>query len=828
MRVTPAVAAVPLLLLVLTWLSVRAIDTDADLFDRALTSLDQFAIVENALNRDVLSARAGLLRNYDPLVHEVNALRDLLDRLRATAAVDARTTAAIDRLAASVSQQEELVEQFKTNDALLQNSLTYFGLFSARFGGLDREGPLAPAVSALATAMLHLTLDTSSAAARQVENRLNDVARQLFLSSDTDTVGALLAHGRLLRDLLPATDGVLKAILAGPSVQEQEAVRTIVLTHQLASRATARWFRLLLYAMSLLLLGLLIHLGLRLRRRTLALHKRAAFEHVIAGISTRFIDAQPYDIDAHVERALARLAEIVRADRAYFVLPGAPMRVHAWSRGETIFPPDWPDRAVALSAGFAPTAEGIIHIPRVDHLPPGADREALAGAGLHGWICVARIDAREVGILGFDALRAGFLMQPGELGLLRMAHDAVANAIGRTLLEQDRSRLDMRLQQARRLETVGALASGIAHNFNNIVGAILGYAEMAEAEVVSDGRSARNLREIRRAGERASSLVDQIMAFGRHRDAIRRTLSVRSLVADAESLLRALLPAHSSLAIRDIPDTALVSGSPPQLQQVIVNLCSNAAQAMGNVGQIEVETDIHEIVGERLLTHGALTPGRYVRLAVSDAGRGMDEETIGRIFEPFFTTRVDGNGLGLATVREIVGEHDGAMNVESTLGAGSRFEVWLPCIAAAESPPGDDMSVLPFGRGETVLVVDDDQELLLRDEEMLAALGYEPIGFTHAGAAIAAYRSMPKHFDALVIAHLMPVTSAFDLAAALHEIAPAIPILLATASADGIHADALIAAGIFEVVHRPLISAEIAAALRRSLALGRERSILPT
>ena len=826
MKVTPAAGAVPLLLLLLTWLSTRALNRDAELFDRALAALDQFAIVETALNRDVLSARAGLLRNYDALVGEVNALHESLDRLRETTAADAQTAAAIERLTASVGQQEALVELFKSNNALLQNSLAYFGLYSVRFGTSDDDGPLAPAVSALASAMLRLTLDTSSAVTRQVQDRLNDVARQLPLSADAETIRGLLAHGQLLRDLLPATDGQLKALLAAPSIEEQEAVRAIVLAHQQASRATARWFRLLLYATSLLLLGILVHLGLRLRRRTLALQQRAALEHVIAGISTRFIDAPSSEIGALVEQALAGLAEFVGADRAYFVLPRTPPSVHAWCREGAVFPPDWPDRAVALSMRFSPAADGIIRVPQVDRLRPGSDRDDLAAAGLQGWVCVAGLGEHEAGVLGFDALRPGLITEPGELRLLRMARDAVANAIGRDLLEKERTRLKTRLEQARRLETVGALASGIAHNFNNFVGAILGYAEMAEAELAADSPPVSHLREIRRVGQRASALVDQTMAFGRHRDAIHAPVSVRSLVADAASLLRALLPTSCSLAIGEVPETSIVSGSSAHLQQAIVNLCNNAAQAMGNAGRIEVETFVYDVARARPLTHGTLELGPYVCIAVSDFGRGMDEVTIGRIFEPFFTTRADGNGLGLATVREIVLEHAGAMNVESTLGAGSRFEVWLPCIAPTGPAPGEHKSALLLGRGETLIVIDGNRELLLRHEEMLAALSYEPVGFTDAGAALEAYRTTPRRFDALVVGHLVPISSVFDLAVALRRIGSGLPILLAMASVDGISAERLMAAGICEIVHRPLISTEIAAALMRCLAVAPHRATL--
>jgi CheY-like chemotaxis protein len=218
-------------------------------------------------------------------------------------------------------------------------------------------------------------------------------------------------------------------------------------------------------------------------------------------------------------------------------------------------------------------------------------------------------------------------------------------------------------------------------------------------------------------------------------------------------------------------------------------------------------------------------PGRYVRIAVSDTGRGIDEATFERIFEPFFTTRLAGCGLGLATTREIVRDHGGAINVCSAPGVGSCFEVWLPCISASATVPHDKLSNLSLGRSETVLVVDDTNERLLADEDMLAALGYEPVGFTRACDALTACRAVPKRFDALVVGHLATTDSALDLATALHETVPDLPILLATASAEEIGPDALVAAGISEVVHRPLISAEIASALARSLQFGKIRSV---
>jgi len=234
MRLMPAAAAVPLMLVLLTWLSFRASNTDAERFDRALGALERFALVESALQRDVLSARAGMLRNYDPLVREVDALNELVSRLRKAAAADAEEAAAIDRLAASVTEQEKLTEQFKSSNALLQNSLAYFRLFSAHLSQADRNDPLAPAVSALAAAMLQLALDTSPAAAREVEDRLNALAEQPLPADDADQVQALVAHAQLLRGLLPTTDRVLKALLEKPSKRQQESIRALPAAGRLA------------------------------------------------------------------------------------------------------------------------------------------------------------------------------------------------------------------------------------------------------------------------------------------------------------------------------------------------------------------------------------------------------------------------------------------------------------------------------------------------------------------------------------------------------------------------------------------------------------------
>ncbi len=416
--------------------------------------------------------------------------------------------------------------------------------------------------------------------------------------------------------------------------------------------------------------------------------------------------------------------------------------------------------------------------------------------------------------LGFDAVaRPCRITAPGELNLLRMALDTIVHAVTRQFMEKERMRLETHLQRARRLERIGTFTSGIAHNFNNILGGILGHSEVMEERLGTDARLTRHLASIRRGAERARDLVDQILAFGRRRDARPRTLNAQALITEAAALLHVSLPDGIELVIHEPAVTAILSGEPAQLQQVILNLCNNAMQAMEGEGRVDIDMEVHDLPAARRFAHDELQPGRYACLTVSDTGRGMDEATLSRIFEPFFTTRSSGNGLGLATVIEIVREHNGAINVKSWPGEGSRFEVWLPCVAASEPAPELEAPAVAAGRGETVLMVASDGTRLLRDEEMLAALGYEPVGFTTVEAALAACRAKPERFDVVIIGHLGSCATSLELATALHAAAAHAPIVLATRSMEGIGADSLVAAGISDVVRWPIVTEEIAAAL---------------
>jgi signal transduction histidine kinase/AmiR/NasT family two-component response regulator len=824
MRIVPSIAAVPLLIILLSWLALHASQPDAELLDRALSEIEEFTTAEAALHRDVLAARAGLLRNYDPLADEVRTLYASLGRIRSDVANDRASLAAVDRLEASVREQEQAVESFKTDNALLQNSLAYFAMFSGRLDSIAGNDPPAPLVNSLSVAMLRFTLDSSPDNASDVQNRINLLQEQAGSFGDDDLIRVLVAHGRMLLRVLPTADGALKALRKSHEMRDRDALRSIIMDRQIQARYEVSRFRLYLYIASLLLVGILVYLGLVIHARARAIQRRAALEHVIAQVSMRFMNSHPSEVDGLIDQALAEMAECVGADRAYFLVLGSDPRTYTWQRAETSFPPNWPDRAPALAAKFGHVLEDVVQVVNVNRLPSGPRKEACRAFGLTGWVYASRITRdRGTVALGFDAVHQSCrITAPGELGLTRMALDTIVNAIERQAAGAAKLRLEARLQQTQRMETIGALASGIAHNFNNIIGAILGYVEVAELHVKGGSKTAGYLSGIRRAGERARDLVEQILAFGRRRDARRRPVRLRTLLDETGTMLRASLPAKVDLVIHPSPDEAIVSADPAHLQQVILNLCANAAQAIDGNGTVEVDTHVHQIHSPRALSHGVLNQGRYVCIGVNDSGRGMEKAVLERIFEPFFTTRSAGNGLGLATVREIVREHGGAIDVKSEPGAGTRFEAWFACVVGAPDAINAALAPLSFGHGETVLVLDTRRDQLLHNEELLAALGYEPVGFVRLDDALESCREAPNRFDAIVIGQTASASSLLEAAAKLRAVIPSCPIFVAAPSED-VSAEALIAAGITEIVHWPLHPTDIGTALTRSIEAWRRR-----
>ena len=453
----------------------------------------------------------------------------------------------------------------------------------------------------------------------------------------------------------------------------------------------------------------------------------------------------------------------------------------------------------------------IFALPETADLAREMHRRCIGGESVQFEMKARRRDGTLLDI----EMRAVRVMYRGVPHALGMARDITAQKRA----EAERARLEGQLLQAKKLEAIGTLAGGIAHDFNNILSATLGYGEMAQKQAPAGTSLRRHIDAVVSAGMRAKSLVERILAFSRSGIGERRPVRVQSVVAEALDLLAASLPAHVTLERELAAEHAAVMGDPTQIHQVVMNLGANGAQAMKSPGTLTVSLD----VVEKSDSMGATSPipaGRYVRLRVHDTGSGMAPNVLERIFDPFFTTKGVGvgTGLGLSLVHGIVTDLGGGIDVQSAPGEGSTFSVYLPWTDAAVAPAGAEEAIA-HGEGETILLVDDEEALVRLGEEVIAQLGYEPVGFSSSTAALEAFRAEPHRFHAVLTDESMPEMTGSELVRAIRVVRGDIPVLMMTGFVTPALAARAKEMGVVEVLSKPLVTRDIArgldAALRR-------------
>jgi signal transduction histidine kinase/ActR/RegA family two-component response regulator len=379
-------------------------------------------------------------------------------------------------------------------------------------------------------------------------------------------------------------------------------------------------------------------------------------------------------------------------------------------------------------------------------------------------------------------------------------------------------RLTAQLHQSQKLEALGTLAGGIAHDFNNVLGAVLGYGELALQHTPAGTAQRRYLDNIIIAANRARDLVARILAFSRPGVGSARPLALQKIISEVDSLTQASLPAGVTLEVSAPARPLVVLGDAAQLHQMLANLVTNAVQAMARGGRVLLCASETEIRTAQDCTVGHLQAGRYARIDIVDSGGGMNPAQVERIFEPFFTTKPigTGTGLGLSLVHGIVLDHGAALEVNSEPGAGTTFSVYLPL---TEGEPSQEPAPLPapVGRGQTVLIVDDEESLVHLAEEVLATLGYEPVGCIGAQQALKVFRADPQRFDAVVTDAIMPEMSGTELVLELRRLRPELPCLLLSGyGGPDLQAEAQ-AAGVAVVLHKPLAAVELARSLAELL-----------
>jgi PAS domain S-box-containing protein len=380
--------------------------------------------------------------------------------------------------------------------------------------------------------------------------------------------------------------------------------------------------------------------------------------------------------------------------------------------------------------------------------------------------------------------------------------------------ESEQRKLAGQLLQAQKLEAVGTLAGGIAHDFNNILSAIVGLAELARPRAPRP--VAEDLEEILKSAERGKQLVERLLSFCRRKEPEFRPLDLAQVTADAMKLLRATIPAPVELTQRIESSSLRIIADATSVHQVLMNLVTNAAHASPNGGRVEVSAAPIYVHDSLARSNSDLREGEYAVLAVADEGTGIDPAVLPRVFEPFFTTKPAGlgSGLGLAMVRGIMRDHGGAIELQSTTGVGTTVRCFFPITTDATAAEAPAEAGLERGLGERILYVDDETALARIGERRLLELGYEVTSLTESHAALSAFERDPWAFDLVITDLLMPGLTGIDLAREIHRLRGTIPILLLTGFLDEIRSAEVAAAGIRNVLRKPVTAAELARAVR--------------
>jgi len=384
--------------------------------------------------------------------------------------------------------------------------------------------------------------------------------------------------------------------------------------------------------------------------------------------------------------------------------------------------------------------------------------------------------------------------------------------------EQERAGFEIKLRQSQKMEAIGTLAGGIAHDFNNILSAIFGYTDLALDEQNPETQ-AQYLTQIRKGAERATELVKQILTFSRRTEKERQPLQVSLIVKEALKMLRAAIPATIEIR-QEVVAHGMVLSDPTEIHQIVMNLCTNAYHAMRETGGVIGVSLTEIIIQAEDEGYGELTPGRYLKLAVSDTGYGIPPEIREKIFEPYFTTKKtgEGTGLGLAVVHGIVKSYQGAITVYSEVGKETTFHVYLPLVeeAAAALPittPQTDLA----GHGERILFVDDEAPIRDFVSRLLLLNGYQVTVYTNGVQALEDFRLHPEQFDLMVTDMTMPHLSGAELAQTILGIRPDLPIIICTGQSELINREKALAMGIRDYLAKPVLKHDLLTALRRAL-----------
>ncbi|MHB8910299.1 MAG: response regulator [Syntrophales bacterium] len=481
-----------------------------------------------------------------------------------------------------------------------------------------------------------------------------------------------------------------------------------------------------------------------------------------------------------------------------------------------------------------PETHTIVDVNAVAAEMIGDPKERIIGSVCHNYICPAekdkcpvtdlgnKIENSERGLLSTDGTTIPIIktVVPITLGGKKHLLESFVNITDRKRTEEERERLQAQLLQAQKMESVGRLAGGVAHDFNNMLGVILGHVDLVMDETDPSQPLYGNLQEIRKAAERSAELTQQLLAFARKQIISPKVIDLNDTVEGMLKMLRRLIGEDIDLAWLPGAGLSPVKADPSQIHQVLANLCVNARDAIAGMGKVTIETDDVAFDAEYCADNPGLSPGAYVLLAVSDDGCGMDKETLNRLFEPFFTTKEmgQGTGLGLAMVYGIVKQNQGFINVYSEPGKGTTFKIYLPRHRGQTEQPQPEGPVKQAPRGqETILVVEDEPEMLEVITMLLRRQGYTVLAASTPGEAIRQAGEYKGEIDLLMTDVVMPEMNGRDLASHLLSLHPKLKRLFMS----GYTANVIAHHGVLEegmhFIQKPFSTMDLAVKVRQVL-----------
>ena len=388
-----------------------------------------------------------------------------------------------------------------------------------------------------------------------------------------------------------------------------------------------------------------------------------------------------------------------------------------------------------------------------------------------------------------------------------------------SLREREKNRLENELRQKYKMEAIGTMAGGIAHDFNNLLSIIIGNIELLKRKWKAGGDADKHIVNIKGATDRAAEMVNQILAFSRSAEPQLKDVELKEFVSGTMKLLRSTTP--TTVEIEScLPDSSIwIKADKTQLQQILINLCTNAVHAMDERGKLHVSLSLG-LLPPALQDDSADNTSDFALLSVKDTGSGMDKETISKIFDPFFTTKEPGKGtgMGLSMVHGIISQHNGFISVESTLHVGSEFKIYFPVSQTQNIGDAGEgtKNVLPSGTGK-ILLVDDEAALNEANAELLTELGYEVSSVTNSEEALNVFRQSPKEFDLVITDQTMPKLSGAVLATKILEIEPDTPVILTTGYSSKVTEEDAMKNGIRAYLHKPLSNELLAKTVREIL-----------